>query len=166
MFLSTELKILFDVYTVQPSCLKHNLYPDPIFYYTRCITLKCITNLRGPSPHHYACGKCWSLRRNVAAVTSWWQHCVWFDWLEIWTSNLPLERRTHYRSTIWLIHKLYQSAKIILLVFVLCYIILLLDTVSARIQISLQKYYFTLKTMTVNFGKSVEAGNTLPVRQR
>ena len=40
-----------------------------------------------------------SFWRNVAAVANRWQHCVRFDRPEIWTSDLPLQRRTRYRST-------------------------------------------------------------------
>ena len=40
-----------------------------------------------------------SFQRNVAAVASRWQHRVQFDRPEIWTSDLPLQRRTRYRST-------------------------------------------------------------------
>ena len=40
-------------------------------------------------------------RRNLAAVASRRQHCVQFDRPEIWTSDLPLQRRTRYRSTNW-----------------------------------------------------------------
>ena len=32
-------------------------------------------------------------------VESRWQHCVRFDRPEIWTSDLPFQRRTRYRST-------------------------------------------------------------------
>ena len=32
---------------------------------------------------------------NVPAVAGRWQHCVRFDRPEIWTSDLPLQRRTH-----------------------------------------------------------------------
>ena len=35
-----------------------------------------------------------SFRRNVAEVASRWQHCVRFDRPEIWTLDLPLQRRT------------------------------------------------------------------------
>ena len=42
-----------------------------------------------------------SLRRNVAAMASRWQHCVQFDRSEIWTSDLQLQRRTCYCSTNW-----------------------------------------------------------------
>ena len=51
--------------------------------------MKRVTSLRGPSPRH------------VAAVASRSQHCVRFDRPEISTSDLSLQRRTCYRSTIW-----------------------------------------------------------------
>ena len=38
--------------------------------------------------------------KNVAAAASRWQHCVLFDRPEIWTSDLPLQRRTRY-CLIW-----------------------------------------------------------------
>ena len=41
-------------------------------------------------------------RRHAGAVASRWQHCVSFDRPEIWTSDLPLQRRTRYQSTNWL----------------------------------------------------------------
>ena len=39
--------------------------------------------------------------KNVAAVANRWQHCAQFDRPEICTSDLPLQRRTRYRSTNW-----------------------------------------------------------------
>ena len=74
---------------------------NQIFHYTRCITPKRVTSLWGPSPRYCACGRQTSFRRNVAPVASRWQHCVQFDRPEIWTSGLPLQRRTRYRSTNW-----------------------------------------------------------------
>ena len=50
-----------------------------------------------------------SFRRNVAEVASRWQHCVRFDRPKIWTSDLPLQRRTRYRSTNWTV--LLKSTK-------------------------------------------------------
>ena len=32
-----------------------------------------------------------------------WLHCAQFDRPEIWTSDLPLQRRARYRSTNWLV---------------------------------------------------------------
>ena len=52
----------------------------------------------GPSLRHCT----WqhsSFWRNFAVVLSHWQPCVRFDWLEIWTSDLLLQRRTCYCST-------------------------------------------------------------------
>ena len=68
---------------------------NQIFYYTRCTTPKRVTSLWGPSPSH--CARDYSsFRRNIPAVMS---RYVRFDWPEIGTSNLPLQRRTRYRST-------------------------------------------------------------------
>ena len=71
------------------------------FYYTRCNTPKHVRSSRGPSPRH--CARATRLHssfwRNVAAVASRWQHCVRFDRPEIWTSDLPLQRRTCCRLT-------------------------------------------------------------------
>ena len=75
--------------------------PDLIFHYTRCITPKRATSLRSPSPRHCACGQRSSFRRNVAAVASRWHNCVQFDRPEIWTPDLPHQRRTRNRSTNW-----------------------------------------------------------------
>ena len=47
-----------------------------IFYYTRYVTPRLVTSLRGPSPRRCACGLRSFFRRNVAAVASHWQHCV------------------------------------------------------------------------------------------
>ena len=40
-------------------------------------------------------------QRNVAAATSLWRRCVQSDRPKIWTSDLPLQRRTRYPSTNW-----------------------------------------------------------------
>ena len=46
-----------------------------------------------------ALGQHISFWRNVAAVAMRrWQYCIWFDRLEVWTSDLPLQRR---RVTAW-----------------------------------------------------------------
>ena len=37
--------------------------------------------------------------RNVAKVANCWQRCVWFGRPELWTSDLPLQRRTRNPST-------------------------------------------------------------------
>ena len=37
----------------------------------------------------------------VTMVANRWQHCVWFDRPEIRISDLPLQKRTRYRSTGW-----------------------------------------------------------------
>ena len=80
----------------QPQNKKKN--SNQIFYYARCITPKRVTTWRSPTPRHCIYGK-HSLFRNVATVASRWQHCVRFDRPEIWTSDLPLQRRTCYHST-------------------------------------------------------------------
>ena len=55
---------------------------NQIFHYTRCITPKRVTSLRGPSPSH--CARATQLfLRNVAAEASRWQHCVRSDRPEI-----------------------------------------------------------------------------------
>ena len=53
---------------------------NEIFHYARCIMPKRVTNIRGPSPRHWACGQHSSFQRSVAAVVSRWQYCVRFDW--------------------------------------------------------------------------------------
>ena len=73
------------------------------FRYTRCITPKLVTSLQSLFPRHEA-RKHRSFWRNIAVVVIHWQHCVWFNWPEIWTSNLPLQRRTRYRSSQWQVH--------------------------------------------------------------
>ena len=73
---------------------------DQIFYYTRWITPKRVTSWRGPSPRH--CARATQLlSKKCRSGGSRWQHCVRFDRPEIWTSDLPLQRRTRYRSTNW-----------------------------------------------------------------
>ena len=58
--------------------------------------------LRSPSPRHCTYGQLSYFRKNVAAVASCWQLYVRFDRPEIWTSDLPLQGRTHYA---WLIRR-------------------------------------------------------------
>ena len=70
------------------------------FHYTRCIMPKRVTSCPGPS-RVIAPGQHSFFRRNVAAMTSRWQHRVRFDRFEIWTLELPLQKRTRYRSTNW-----------------------------------------------------------------
>ena len=71
---------------------------NQIFHYTRSITPKRVTSwwshLRviAPGQHGF-------FRRIVVAVPCPWQHCVRFDRPEIWTSDLPLQKQTCYRST-------------------------------------------------------------------
>ena len=61
------------------------IYSNQIFPYTRCITLKPVTSLRGPSPRHCATAPSQhssqhsSFRRNIAAVASRWQDYIRFD---------------------------------------------------------------------------------------
>ena len=62
----------------------------------RSVKRVCGAHLRVTAPGQHS-----SFRRNVAAVASCWQHCVRFDRPEIRTSDLPLQRRTRYRSTNW-----------------------------------------------------------------
>ena len=49
---------------------------NQIFCYTRSVTPKIATSLRGVSPHRYAWAQLSSYRRNVAAVAIRWQQCV------------------------------------------------------------------------------------------
>ena len=80
---------------------------NQIFHYTRSneLTSKYEEVFWGtkykesPFPRHCACGEHNSFGRNVATMVSRWQRCVRFDRPEIWTSDLPLQRRTRYRST-------------------------------------------------------------------
>ena len=62
----------------------------------RSVQRVCRAHFRVIAPRQHR-----SYRRNVVAIPSRWQHCVWFDRPEIWTSDLPLQRRTRYRSTNW-----------------------------------------------------------------
>ena len=68
------------------------------FHYTCYNTSKRVTSLqvhlRVISPGQHS-----SFWRNVAEVVSRRQHCVRFDLPEIWTWDLPLQRRMRYRST-------------------------------------------------------------------
>ena len=48
-----------------------------------------------------ACGQHSSFQRNVAGVTSRWQHCSRFDRPKISISDLSLQRGMHYRLTNW-----------------------------------------------------------------
>ena len=48
-------------------------------------------------------------RRNVGAMTNRCQQCVQFDRPEIWTSDLPLQRRTRYRPTNWSVSAIYAG---------------------------------------------------------
>ena len=50
---------------------------------------------------HCACRQHSFSRRDVVAVANRWQHCVQFDWPEIWTSDLPLQRRMRDGWTDW-----------------------------------------------------------------
>ena len=55
-----------------------------------------------------ACGRQSSFWRNVAAVARRWQRCVRFKRTEIWTSDLPLQRRTRYHATNWPVNFLFH----------------------------------------------------------
>ena len=74
---------------------------NQIFHYTyNRHTPKRVRNLRGHlrviAPGYNTVSLC----RNIAQVASRWQLCVQFDWPEIWTTDLPLQRRrTLCRST-------------------------------------------------------------------
>ena len=78
--------------------LKYKSNQNQIFYYTRWITPKRVTSWRGPSPRHCARAtqllskKCRSGGEPLATLCR-------FDRPEIWTSDLPLQRRTRYSST-------------------------------------------------------------------
>ena len=67
---------------------------NQILHYTRCIMLKRVTSLRGPSPRPIAPGQHSSFRSNVAAVMSRWQHLVGFHrpGFELQTSRCKDER--------------------------------------------------------------------------
>ena len=67
-----------------------------IFHYTRCITPKRVTILRGSSPRHYARATQIFLEKCRRSGASRWQHCVRFDRQEIRISDLPLQRQTRY----------------------------------------------------------------------
>ena len=76
------------------------LVQNQIFLDSRCITSMHETKPQyGAHLHVIAPWQNSFFRRNVAAVASRWQHCARFGRPEIWTSNLPLQRRMRYRST-------------------------------------------------------------------
>ena len=77
------------------SLLNQNLSWHSLHYAEAC------NEFAGPIFESLRPGKHSSFWRNVAAVVSRWQHCVRFDRSEIWTSDLPLQRETRYRSTNW-----------------------------------------------------------------
>ena len=65
---------------------------NQIVHDTRCIALKHVTCLRGPSPRHCA----WAtqlLLKKCRTGGEPLQHCIWFDWPEIWTSDRPLQKQ-------------------------------------------------------------------------
>ena len=75
-----QIYFLVKTLNLHNTCIK--IKSNQVFYYTRCITPKRVTSLRGPFPRH--CARATQLlRRNVAAVASYWQHCVRFDRPEI-----------------------------------------------------------------------------------
>ena len=85
---------------------------NQIFHYSFYITPKRITSWRGLFPRHCACEQHNSYQRNVRAVASRWQRRVGFDKLEIWTADLPLQRRTCCRLTKWTIQLQYIESDI------------------------------------------------------
>ena len=100
LFLACRFERKKNIYHYHHRC-KLRAWSFFFFYYTRCNTPKHVRSSRGPSPRH--CARATRLHssfwRNVAAVASRWQHCVRFDRPEIWTSDLPLQRRTCCRLT-------------------------------------------------------------------
>ena len=66
------------------------------FYYICRVKAKRVARWRAPSPQYFACGQHSSYWRNDAAVESRWQHQLQFNLPEIWTSDIPLHRRTRY----------------------------------------------------------------------
>ena len=62
---------------------------------------RSVKRVCGLNPRVIAPGQHSSFRRNVAVVSSRWQRCIRFDRPDIWTSDLPLQRRTRYHSTNW-----------------------------------------------------------------
>ena len=58
------------------------LVQNQIFHHDRCIALKRVTSLQGPSSRHHAQAT-QLLLRNVAPVASLWQHCARFDRADI-----------------------------------------------------------------------------------
>ena len=74
---------------------------NQIFHYTRCILPKRVTRLASPSPFHCARATQLLSKKCSSRVASRWQHYVRFERPEIWTSHLPLQKRTRYRSTNW-----------------------------------------------------------------
>ena len=73
--------------------IKFSLYS---LYYTKACNKFEGTHLRVIAPRQYS-----FFQRNVEAVASRWQDYVRFDWPEIWTLDLPLQRQTRYHSTNW-----------------------------------------------------------------
>ena len=70
-----------------------------LLLYSSLYYAKACKKFAGPISASLGAGWHSSFRRNVAAVPSRWQHCVRFHWPGIWTSDLPLQRRTRYCST-------------------------------------------------------------------
>ena len=88
--------------TVKMQCWCLIVKSNQIFYCTRFNNPKCVTSLRSPTPHH--CARALQLLSKKCCNGGeplGWQHCEWFDEPETWTLDLPLQRRTHYRSTNW-----------------------------------------------------------------
>ena len=68
---------------------KSNLSLYTLYYIKACNKFGVHLRVIVPGQH--------SSFRNVTAVASRLQHCVWFDRPEIWTLDLPLQGRTSYR---------------------------------------------------------------------
>ena len=93
-------------------CPQKFVQSNQIFCWTGCITPMRVTCLGGPNLRHCVSRQHSSFRRNVAAVSSHWHHCVRFDRLKIWASDLSIQRRTRYRWTNWPVEKFVDHKKV------------------------------------------------------
>ena len=99
---STHVKVSCAVFTLDAKTNKSQIKSFIILAVLR----RSVRRFYGAHLRVIAPGQHRSFWRNVAAVASRWQHCAQFDRPEIWTSDLPLQRRTRYRSTKWITNKL------------------------------------------------------------
>ena len=94
---STHMKVNYALFTLDAKTNKSKSF------IILAVLRQSVLRFYGAHLRVIAPGQHRSIWRNVdAAVASRWQHCVQFDPPKIRTSDLPLERRTRYRSTEWI----------------------------------------------------------------